>query len=395
MISTVVCLNTLLNTERGSINMDSRENSRPNIAIEQQQTDKQITTAYTRTTPNKNLRQQKSSGGLKHTTSQNESESESQSLKKTSGTQKLTGTHQTSRAKFEPKPASYEPSAKSSTGKWIAGIVIGAVVAVGALLRDVYIRPSQKGNIGSEPATVSPEVTSKPDYGKFAQEILSSLENDYGDYVKAGAVQDYGFCENENDLLQKWQGRNIFMLRDSRAGFIDTEKFSQAFTNALQQSTFKKKNDGTLFQADISDAQSFRADSLIESAVTLASSLKPDESNMFSNIQAMKRNIKGSITQQLETNGTHGYVRFILRTNNEGAKLMAAYSLNPSDASERKYLVLSDNFTGFDGRTRAIEDCINVMSSRNAVSFTMKHGHVESNDSLAECLRKFAKSFAK
>gem|GEM_PF-5449162 len=393
MISTVVYLNLLLSSQGRLIDMDSRENSRPNIAIEQQQTDK---TAYTHTTPltpSENLHPQKSSGGLKHTSSQNESDSESLSLKKTSGTQKLTGTQQTSRQKLEPKPASYEPSAKSSTGKWIAGIVIGAVVAVGAWLGyDVYIRPSQKGNIGSEPATVSPEVTSKPDYGKFAEEILSSLENDYGGYVKAGAIEDYGFCENEEELSQAWRGRNVFMFTGSNAGFIDEWKFSESFTNALKPSTLEMNDEGTLFNADMSDAQSFRANSLIESAVTLAGSLRPDESNMFANIQAMKRNITGDIMRQLETNGTHGYVRFILGTNNSGAKLMAAYSLDPYSASARKYLVLSDGFTGFDGRTlRDIEDSINI----NAVSFTMRRGRVESHDSLSECLKKFVHSFAK
>lgn len=374
--------------------MDNRENSRPNIAIEQQQTDKQ--TLYARTTPSENLHQQKSSGGLKRTTSQNESDSESLSLKKTSGRKEFTEGKKTSRANPELKPASYEPSAKSSTGKWIAGIVIGAVVAVGALLRYVYIRPSQKGNIGSEPATVSPEVTSKPDYGKFAQEILSSLENDYGGYVKAGAIQDYEFYENENDLLQKWQGRNIFMFTGSTAGFIDEWKFSESFTNALKPSTLEINDDGTLFNADMSDAQSFRAKSLIESAVTLASSLKPDESNRSSTTQDMKNKITGDIIRQLENNGTHGYIRFILGTNNSGAKLMAAYSLDPYSASARKYLVLSDGFTGFDGRTlRDIEDSINVMSDINVVSFTMRRGRVESHDSLSECLRKFVKSFAK
>ncbi len=379
MISTVVCLNIFLNTEGRPINMERKENDRPHIAIEHQHESRNLRPASTR---------------LQHE-SQNAGE-----LHRAQGTSKKfearnafdTGTRKT------PKTAGYDLSPKSSsTGKWIAGIIIAAVVAVGAWLGyDVYIaKRKQTGTIDSQTSTLLRE-TAKTDYAKLSEEIFTSFENSFGDYVKAGAVEDYEFCANEDDLLRNWRGRNIFMLRDSRAGFIDTEKFSQAFTNALQQSTFKKKNDGTLFQADISDAQSFRADSLIESAVTLASSLKPDESNMFSNIQAMKRNIKGSITQQLETNGTHGYVRFILRTNNEGAKLMAAYSLNPSDASERKYLVLSDNFSGFDGRTRAIEDCINVMSSRNAVSFTMNHGHVvESNDSLAECLRKFAKSFAK
>ena len=395
MISTVVYLNLLISSQGRLIDMDNRENSRPNIAIEQQQTDKQ--TLYARTTQSENLHPQNSSGGLKHTSSQNESESESLNVKKTSGRKDFTERKQTSRANPEPKPASYEPSAKSSTGKWIARIVIGAVVAVGAWLGyDVYIRPSQKGNIGSEPATVSPEVTSKPDYGKFAQEILSSLENDYGGYVKAGAIEDYGFCENEEELSQAWRRRNVFMFTGSNAGFIDEWKFSESFTNALKPSTLEINDDGTLFNADMSDSQSFRADSLIESAVTLAGSLRPDESNMFANIQAMKRNITGDIMRQLESNGTHGYVRFILGTNSSGAKLMAAYSLDPYSASARKYLVLSGGFTGFDGRTlRYIEDSINVMSDINVVSFTMRKGRVESHDSLSECLKKFVHSFAK
>ena len=378
MISTVLCLNIFLNTEGRPINMERKENDCPNIAIEHQHESRNLRPASTR---------------LQHE-SQNAGE-----LHRAQGTSKKfearnafdTGTRKT------PKTAGYDLSPKSSsTGKWIAGIIIAAVVAVGAWFGyDVYIaKRKQTGTIDSQTSTL-PRETARTDYAKLSEEIFTSFENSFGDYVKAGAVEDYEFCANEDDLLRNWGGRNIFMLRDSRTGFIDTEKFSQAFTNALQSSTLEMNDEGTLFQADMSDAQSFSAKSLIESSVTPASSLEPDKSQMHSNTQAMKRRITGDITRQLETNGTNGYVRFILRTNNEGAKLMAAYSLNPSDALERKYLVLSDNFTGFDGRTRAIEDCINVMSDINVVSFTMKHGHVESNDSLAECLRKFAKSFAK
>ena len=426
MISAVVCLNTLLNTEGRPINMDNIEH-KPDTSIEQQHetgstsSGLQHTPSQPKTEPahqpeNQNLRPT-SSAGVQQTppqpkvepAPQRETASEAQNVTepepeadseiqpefepKAQNVKKIEPALDKGR-KVHPKTVRDELPAKSrNIGKWVAGGIITAIVAVGAWLGyDAYIRPSQKGNIDSRPVTVSPEVT-KPDYAKLSEEIFTSLESSFGEFVKAGAVEDYAFCETEDDLLQKWRGRNIFMFTGSRAGFIDTDKFSWTFSDSLQPSTLEINDSGTVFQADLSGSQPFSANSLIDSAVTLVSSLKPDR---FTDTQSMKRNITAYITRRLEANGANGYVRFVLRTHNEGAKLMAAYSLNPSDASQKTYLVLNDNFMGFDGRTlRNIEDSINVMSDINAVSFTMRKGRVESYDSLTDCLRKFVKSFAK
>ena len=398
MISAIVCLNTLLNTEGRPINMDNRDNNSPNTSIEQQQdTGKTSSGLQQETQSAPEPEAQSAPEPETQSDSKPEPQPEAQNVKKTytpqKSAKKFEPAHSGTGSKAHPKKVLDEQPPKSTAGKWAARIIIGAVVAVGAYFGyEVYIRPAQKGNISSNPATVSPEVT-RPNYPKLAEEIFASLERSFGEFVNAGAVEDYVFCETENDLLQKWRGRNIFMFTGSRAGFIDTDKFSWAVSDSLQPSTLEISDDGTVFQADMSNAQSFSANSLIESAVTPANSLKPER---FTDTNSMKRNITAYITRRLEANGTNGYIRFVLRTNIEGAKFMTAYSLNPSDASEKTYLVLSDNFMGFDGRIlREIEDSVNVMSDINAVSFTLRKGRVESYESLTECLRKFVKSFAK
>ena len=429
MISAVVCLNTLLNTEWRPINMDNIEH-KPDTSIEQQHE-----TGRTSPSRNRQLINRSSShtatAQSRTNTLQPKTESESQQVSKLSQreTENLRTTSSAGvqptpqQPKTDPEPQNVTeseledqnvkkielaldkdrkvhpktvqdelPEKSSKLVKWVVRGIIAAAAIIGMIKGYEYIRPAQKRTIDSLPTTVSTEVT-KPDYAKLSEEIFTSLQNSFVEFVNAGAVEDYGFCENENDLLQEWRGRKIFMFTGSRAGFIDTDKFSEAFSNALQASTLEKNDAGTVFQADLSGTSEFRTDTLIDSAITLAGSLKTDK---FSYTQDMKRTIIDDITRRLETNGTHGYVRFILRTNNEGAKLMAAYSLNPSDASQKTYLVLRDSFMGFDGRTlRNIEDSINVMSDINAVSFTMRKGRVESYDSLTDCLCKFVNSFAK
>lgn len=98
-----------------------------------------------------------------------------------------------------------------------------------------------------------------------------------------------------------------------------------------------------------------------------------------------------------DSHESYGYIRFIFKTDNDNAKIMAAFSLDPyAFLQSQSFLVLGENYDVFTTpqKIREIEENINIMSDINAVSFTMKRGYVESYDDLTKCLRKFVQSFA-
>ncbi|MBR0279712.1 MAG: hypothetical protein IJQ75_06995, partial [Synergistaceae bacterium] len=224
-----------------------------------------------------------------------------------------------------------------------------------------------------------------------AQEIFRSLEKDFGEFVKAEAIEDFDYVTGERDLLS-WRGKNIYPLK---AGFIDVEKLTGAFTDALQPDTLEINHNRTKFQADIAGTSGFSAKSIIESSASDVNSLKPENANYIST-----RDLPGRIYDRIKYSGSqdsYGYIRFFLKTDNSNVLIMAAFSIDPYAALQPKsYIVLSSDFIPYDSRTlREIEDRINVRDDINAVEFTMKSGNVESNDDLTECLRKFINSFAK
>ena len=210
--------------------------------------------------------------------------------------------------------------------------------------------------------------------------------------MKAGAIEDFDYVTGERDLLS-WRGKNIYPLK---AGFIDVEKLTGAFTNALQPDTLEINHDRTKFQADIAGTSGFSAKSLIESSASDVNSLKPEKANDISE-KSLTGHIRDLIEKDSGSQDSYGYIRFFLKTKNSNVLIMAAFSIDPYAALQPKsYIVLSSGFIPYDSRTlREIEDRINVRDDINAVEFTMKSGNVESNDDLTECLRKFINSFAK
>ena len=281
------------------------------------------------------------------------------------------------------KHASYETP--KGNGK---NLVIGAIVAVvaGAVLYFGYNMYENKPRHITPPA-----VQQKDTKQEQAEEIFNVLEARFGEFVSAGAIEDFDYVTGERDLLS-WRGKNIYPLK---AGFIDVEKLTGAFTDALQPDTLEINHNRTKFQADIAGTSGFSAKSIIESSASDVNSLKPENANYIST-----RDLPGRIYDRIKYSGSqdsYGYIRFFLKTDNTNALIMAAFSIDPYAALQPKsYIVLSSGFIPYDSRTlREIEDRINVRDDINAVEFTMKSGNVESNDDLTECLRKFINSFAK
>ena len=276
-----------------------------------------------------------------------------------------------------PKPASHETPKGNGIKRLAAvvGVVVAAVV--------MYANNSRH--------VTPPAVQQEDPKQAQAQEISRVLEKDFGKFVKAGAIEDFDYVTGERDLLS-WRGKNIYPLK---AGFIDVEKLTGAFTDALQPDTLEINHDRTKFQADIAGTSGFSAKSLIESSASDVNSLKPENANYIST-----RDLPGRIYDRIKYSGSqdsYGYIRFFLKTDNSNVLIMAAFSIDPYAALQPKsYIVLSSGFIPYDSRTlREIEDRINVRDDINAVEFTMKSGNVESNDDLTECLRKFINSFAK
>lgn len=280
----------------------------------------------------------------------------------------------------------------------LAVIVIAGVVGVGAwCVKDTSAVKNMLGKLGfgkSETRTqiISRDHEEESPHVKQAKEILRTLENNFGEFLRAGALEDLGCAEIENE---SWRGRNVFTLSGSRAGFIDARKFADNFAKELQADTLEINDDGTLFQADISDPSSFGTNSLIDSSTVRADSLRPSNAQYMSS-----KDISGRIANTIKnfsgTPESYGYIRFVFKTDDDSAKIMVAFSLDPYALSQHKsFLVLSKNYAFTNSsRLREIEDSINVMSDINAVSFTMKHGNVESYDNLTECLEKFVQGFA-
>lgn len=286
-----------------------------------------------------------------------------------------------------PKPASHE-TPKGNGIKRLAAVVGVVVAAVAAYLSfDMYRNKSRSGNISPD----TPPAVQRDTKQEQAQEISRVLEEDFGEFVKAGAIEDFDYVTGERDLLS-WRGKNIYPLK---AGFIDVEKLTGAFTDALQPDTLEINHNRTKFQADIAGTSGFSAKSIIESSASDVNSLKPENANYIST-----RDLPGRIYDRIKYSGSqdsYGYIRFFLKTDNSNVLIMAAFSIDPYAALQPKsYIVLSSGFIPYDSRTlREIEDWINVRDDINAVEFTMKSGNVESNDVLKECLRKFINSFAK
>ena len=286
-----------------------------------------------------------------------------------------------------PKPASHE-TPKGNGVKWVIRTVVGLVVAalsyLGYEVYDMYANNSRH--------VTPPAVQQEDPKQAQAQEISRVLEKDFGKFVKAGAIEDFDYVTGERDLLS-WRGKNIYPLK---AGFIDVEKLTGAFTNALQPDTLEINHDRTKFQADIAGTSGFSAKSLIESSASDVNSLKPEKANDISE-KSLTGHIRDLIEKDSGSQDSYGYIRFFLKTDNSNVLIMAAFSIDPYAALQPKsYIVLSSGFIPYDSRTlREIEDRINVRDDINAVEFTMKSGNVESNDDLTECLRKFINSFAK
>ena len=285
-----------------------------------------------------------------------------------------------------PKPASHE-TPKGNGVKWWHWL-LGGLAIFGGLggLYEVFANKSRS-------VTDIPPAVQRDTKQEQAQEIFRSLEKDFGEFVKAEAIEDFDYVTGERDLLS-WRGKNIYPLK---SGFIDVEKLTKAFTASLQPKTLEINDNSTAFQADIAGTSGFSANSLIESSVSDVSSLKPENAN-HTNIRDIPG--PGQIYDRIKYSGTqdsYGYIRFFLKTDNSNVLIMAAFSIDPYAALQPKsYIVLSSGFIPYDSRTlREIEDRINVRDDINAVEFTMKSGNVESNDDLTECLRKFINSFAK
>ena len=283
-----------------------------------------------------------------------------------------------------PKPASHE-TPKGNGVKWWHWL-LGGLAIFGGLggLYEVFTNKSRS-------VTGIPPAVQRDTKQEQAQEIFRSLEKDFGEFVKAGAIEDFDYVTGERDLLS-WRGKNIYPLK---AGFIDVEKLTGAFTDALQPDTLEINHNRTKFQADIAGTSGFSAKSIIESSASDVNSLKPENANYIST-----RDLPGRIYDRIKYSGSqdsYGYIRFFLKTDNSNVLIMAAFSIDPYAALQPKsYIVLSSDFIPYDSRTlREIEDRINVRDDINAVEFTMKSGNVESNDDLTECLRKFINSFAK
>lgn len=281
----------------------------------------------------------------------------------------------------------------------LAVIVIAGAVGVGAwCVKDTSAVKNMLGKLGFGKSETKTEMISKDKpvdrspHLKQAKEILRALEDNFGEFLRAGALEDLGCADSENE---SWRERNIFMLSGGRIGFIDAGKFADNFTKTLQADTLEINDDGTLFQADISDPSSFSASSLIDSLTVRADSLRPSNAQ-YMNLQDIFRRIADTIKNFSGTPESYGYIRFVFKTDDDSAKIMASFSLDPYAFSQHKsFLVLGKNYVFTNSsRHREIEEMINVMSDINAVSFTMKHGTVESYDNLTECLEKFVQSFA-
>lgn len=240
--------------------------------------------------------------------------------------------------------------------------------------------------------TISLDREEESPHLKQAREILRALDEKFGDFMKAGAIEDFECTDSENE---SWRGQNVFMLSGGRAGFIDGEKFAANFVKALQPDTLEINEEGTLFQADMSDTSSFSVNAIIDSSTVRADSLRPLNAN-YVRAKDLPGRIADTVKNFSGSQESYGYIRFIFKTDNNSAKIMAAFSLDPYAFSQHKtFLILGKNYVFTTSqRLREIEESINIMSDINAVSFTMKRGHVESYNDLAECLRKFVQSFA-
>lgn len=284
-----------------------------------------------------------------------------------------------------PKPASHE-TPKGNGKNLVIGAIVAVAVVAGAVLYFGYNTYENKLRHITPPA-----VQQKDTKQEQAEEIFNVLEARFGEFVSAGAIEDFDYVTGERDLLS-WRGKNIYPLK---SGFIDVEKLTKAFTASLQPDTLEINHDRAKFQADIAGTSGFSAKSIIESSASDVNSLKPENANYIST-----RDLPGRIYDRIKYSGSqdsYGYIRFFLKTDNSNVLIMAAFSIDPYAALQPKsYIVLSSGFIPYDSRTlREIEDRINVRDDINAVEFTMKSGNVESNDDLTECLRKFINSFAK
>ncbi len=66
---------------------------------------------------------------------------------------------------------------------------------------------------------------------KQGREILRVLDENFGDFMKTGAIEDFECTGSENE---SWRGQNVFMLSGGRAGFIDGEKFADNFASPIR-----------------------------------------------------------------------------------------------------------------------------------------------------------------
>ena len=280
---------------------------------------------------------------------------------------------------------------KSTVGKQKLAIITLLILTIAGA---VYgLRDKLFGGKSHNPQ-IPPEETARQEreqsFRKQAEGIYADFADRFGAFVNAGAVEAFDIAGNASD---SWRGKKVFPAEGSSPGIISREGLVLSLASSLLAETLEVADNGSLFQADISQSASFIPGDIIRSSFMPSSTLKPSASSS----SPSQATITNDITDRLKSGtGSYGYARFILRTSVPNVSLMAAYSLDPyAPAQCRTFLVLGGEYVFADSRRlRDIEDSIRARSDINAAVFTMKAGSVSKADGLTGCLRKLVDGFA-